>query len=86
VTDSLYSTRLRFNGRSGIAKLHGVAVALDTSPDLGTGPVWMVDYRPEVGLALVQPRSIDPVRDMSPHERRAADELLRHLTASPGAE
>ncbi|MEY2656087.1 MAG: hypothetical protein RLZZ524_3115 [Pseudomonadota bacterium] len=82
MTDDLYSTRLRFNGRSGIAKLHGLCIALDAGPDLGSGPVWFVDYRPEVGLALVQPRAIEPVRDMTLHERRAADELLRAVVGA----
>ncbi len=79
MTDSLYSTRLRYDGRGGIAKMHGICVALDTGPNLGDGPVWSCDYRPEVGLALVRPRSIDPVRDMTLEERQAADRLLRAI-------
>lgn len=80
MTDELYYTRLRFSGRHGIAKMHGTTISLNTGPDLGDGPVWFVDYRPEVGFGRVQPRSIDTPRDMRPEERRAADDLLRKLT------
>lgn len=83
MTDELYYTRLRFNGHSGIAKMHGMTVSLNTGPDLGDGPVWMCDYRPECGFALVQPRSIDPVREMFGSEKRAADALLRSVTTMP---
>lgn len=83
MTDELYYTRLRFNGRSGIAKMHGMTVTLSAGPDLGDGPVWFVDYRPECGFALVQPRSIDTVREMFAREKRAADALLRAVTTMP---
>lgn len=79
MTDDLYSTRLRYNGKNGVAKLHGKAVPFYGGPDLGDGRVWMCDYRPEVGMALVQPRSIDKPRDMTLEERQAADALLRAL-------
>ncbi len=80
MTDELYYTRLRFSGRHGIAKMHGMSVSLDAGPDLGSGPVWFVDYRPEIGFAQVQPRSIDRLRDMTDDEKHAADALLRKLT------
>ncbi|MCU0920756.1 MAG: hypothetical protein MUF16_10525 [Burkholderiaceae bacterium] len=86
MTDELYYTRLRFSGRHGIAKMHGTVLALDVGPDLGSGPVWFVDYRPECGFALVQPRSIEPVREMFDSERRAADALLRSVTTMPEVE
>lgn len=80
MTDELYYTRLRFSGRHGIAKMHGTVLALDVGPDLGSGPVWFVDYRPEVGCYRIQPRSVDPQRDMEHSEIVAADALLRRLT------
>ena len=80
MTDDLYYTRLRFNGRSGIAKMHGMTVTLSTGPDLGDGPVWMIDYRPECGFGLVQPRAIDPPRDMTRFEIAVADSILRRTT------
>ena len=71
---------LRWTGYSGIAKLHGIAVALTKAPNLGSGPVWTMDYRPDFGVRDVRPRSIDPPRDMEPQEIAAADNLLRELT------
>ena len=55
----------------------------DAKAILGEGPVWFVDYRPEIGFGRIQPRSIDPQRDMTPEERHAADVLLRRLTTLP---
>lgn len=83
MTDELYYTRLRFHAKHGIAKMHGMTVSLVAGPDLGDGPVWFVDYRPECGFALVQTRSIDPVRDMTREEKREADLLLRAITTLP---
>lgn len=82
MTDDLYTTRLRFSGRHGIAKMHNVTISLATGPNLGDGPVWFVDYRPECGFALVQPRPIDTVRDMTKFEIAAADAFLRRLITS----
>lgn len=86
MTDSLYYTRLRFCAKHGIAKMHGVTISLETGPDLGDGPVWACDYRPEVGVAQVQPRSIDSMRDMTRFEIAAADTLLRRITTLPEIE
>ena len=86
MTDELYYTRLRFSGRHGIAKMHGTTISLDTGPDLGDGPVWMCDYRPEIGFGQVRPRSIDPQRDMNQAEVHAADALLRSITTLPEIE
>lgn len=73
-------TMLRWSGYTGQAKLYGVSVALDKAPNLGSGPVWTMDYRPADGVRVVQPRSIEPPRDMEPHEIAAADNLLKKLT------
>lgn len=80
MTDGYYFTRLRFSGKQGIAKMHGHVIPLTVGPDLGAGPVWAIDYRPEIAFARVQPRSIDPMRDMTGDEKHAADALLRKLT------
>lgn len=83
--DQVY-TRLRFAGRRGVAKMHGMTVSLDAGPDLGDGPVWAIDYVPETGIRRIQLRSIDPPRDMEPAEIVAADALLRRLTTLPEIE
>ena len=80
MSDLLYSTRLRWDGRRGVAKLRGCAVALPAPPDLGGGPVHAVDYVPEVRLAEIAPRACDGRRDMTPDEIAAADRLLARLT------
>lgn len=86
MTDDLYTTRLRFSGKHGIAKMHGVTISLSIGPDLGDGPVWMLEYRPEIGVAQVQPRAIDPPRDMTRFEIAIADSMLRRLTTLPEIE
>ena len=80
MSDDLYYTRLRWSGASGIAKMHGMTVSLRAGPDLGSGPVWMIDYRPEVGFAQVQPRANDQPRSMTREEKHVADTMLRQLT------
>ena len=80
MNDSYYRTRLRFHGSAGIAKMHGMTVTLTAAPDLGDGPVHAIEYTPEIGLAQVQPRAIDPVRDMTRFEIAIADSILRQLT------
>lgn len=80
MNDSYYRTRLRFHGSAGIAKMRGMTVSLTTAPDLGDGPVHAIEYTPEIGIAQVQPRAIDPVRDMTRFEIAIADSILRQLT------
>lgn len=86
MNDSYYYTRMRFHGHHGIAKMHGMTVSLDAAPDLGDGPVHALEYTPEIGIAQVQPRVIDPVRDMTSAEIAAADALLRQITTLPEIE
>ncbi|MBK6790811.1 MAG: hypothetical protein IPG77_25155 [Betaproteobacteria bacterium] len=86
MNDSYYSTVLRWHGKSGVAKHHGMTITLPAAPDLGDGPVWMLEYRPEIGVAQVQPRAIDPPRDMTRFEIAIADSMLRRLTTLPEIE
>lgn len=79
MSDEEYPTRLRWDGRRGLAKLHGRSVVLYVAPDLGAGPVWAMDYVPSDGIAEVAPRSIDARRAMLPLEIAAADSMLRAL-------
>lgn len=81
MSDALYFTRLRWDSRAGIAKMHGHLVLLSAGPDLGAGPVHAIDYTPEVGVAEIQPRACDPRRDMLAAEIAAADRLLAELLA-----
>ena len=84
MSDVYYSTRLRWDSRHGVAKLHGRVVALYQAPDLGGGPVHAVDYVPEVHLAEIQPRACDCRRDMLPQEIEAADRVLGELVGGGG--
>jgi hypothetical protein len=71
---------MRWHGATGIAKRHGMTVTLTAAPDLGNGPVHAIEYTPEIGVAQVQPRAVDPVRDMTRFEIAVADSMLRQLT------
>ena len=83
MSDFMYWTRLRWEaGHGGVAKLNGKAVPLSSPPDLGHGGVWEVDYCPDEHILRIQPRSIDPPRDMNDEEKRAADALLVKLTTT----
>lgn len=75
MTDARYTTRLRWDAVKGVAKLHGVSVALTEPPNLGRGPVFRVDYRPEEAYAVVQYPG-QPPRNMDADEARSADNLL----------
>lgn len=79
MSDSLYTTRLRWSRGRGIAKLWGRSVALDRAPDVGDGPVESMDYTPEVGVCEIRPRACDAIRNMTRDEIHAADRLLRSL-------
>ena len=79
MSDALYSTRLRWDGRHGVAKLHGAMVLLAVPPDLGAGKVYACDYVPEVHIAEIVPRVCDARRDMTAVEITAADALLLRL-------
>jgi len=76
VGDDLWTTRLRFYGYSGCAKLHGRHVALTAPPIICGEPVTSIDYIPEVNLKQIQHRGEGP-RDMRADEVAAADEMLR---------
>jgi hypothetical protein len=81
MSDALYLTRLRWDGRSGVSKINGLVVALTSPPDLGAGPVHAVDYIPCIHLQLIQPRACDPVRDwMSAEEIAGAERVLAGVT------
>lgn len=80
MSDALYLTRLRWSGRAGVAKLNGHVVVLTTAPDLGAGPVHMIDYIPCIGLQLIQPQACDAPRDwMEPAELASANGLLASI-------
>lgn len=79
MTDALYATRLRWSNGSGIAKLHGRAVALTAAPVLGGVAVHFVDYTPLIRCREVRRRPCDPVDDMTDDEVAAADALLRRV-------
>lgn len=55
---------------------------IEQAPDLGSGPVWAMDYVADRGinLRMVQDSSIDPPREMTDAEVEVARELLEDLT------
>ena len=81
MSDDLYYTVLRWTNGRGIAKGQGMTSTLTEPPDLGGGPVQFLAYRPEIGEADVQMDG--ERRALTRDEERAADALLRRLTAMP---
>ena len=82
MSHALYFTRLFWDGRRGVAKLHGRTVELSSAPELPGAPVDLLDYAPEVGCAEILRRG-DRRRSMEPDEIAAADSLLRNITEAP---
>ena len=80
MSDSLYYTVLRFHHGIGVAKMRGTTVSIATPPDLGSGPVHMLRYVPEIDAAEVTMQNGDPPRRMTRAEIKVADELLDVLT------
>lgn len=78
MSDDLYFTRLRFTGRSGLAKLHGRAVVLTECPQFLPQRIAEVDYMPEVHACLIRDECAG-WREMDAPEIAAADALLREL-------
>lgn len=76
----LYATGLWWGRGTGVAKLHGKAVALTMAPALGGIRVRHIVYAPEVGVARVCLLGAHE-RDMSQAEIEAADALLLALCA-----
>ena len=77
MSDAWHATRLRWEGHSGVAKLHGHVVKLAAMPTLpGIGEKFVaIDYVPEIHLCRIMPLG-EPWRDMNDAEIRAADQFL----------
>lgn len=84
MSHALYFTRLFWDGRRGIAKLHGRCIVLDAAPALPGAPIDLIDYTPEVACAEILRRG-ECRRSMTVDEVLAADELLRQLTGDAHA-
>ena len=80
MSDALYWTRLRWHGTTGIAKMHGTTVTIETQPDLGSGALHALLYTPEIGERQVQRSNRLDWEPMTDDEVAAADRLLRKLT------
>lgn len=75
MSDALYPTRLRWDGRKGVAKRDGVVLALTSPPDIGLIIRWdEIDYAPGV-VAQIRPRH-GAMRDMRPEEVQMCREYL----------
>ena len=81
MSNALYWTVLEYHGTRGIAKMHGMTVALKTPPVLDGYDVTAMRYIPEIGEAQLQAEPGQPWRRMTPEEIHDADALLRELTA-----
>jgi hypothetical protein len=78
MSDNFYRRRLRYQvGKGGIAKSESVIMSLTQPPQLGFNYVEL-DYAPKV-CALLRPRHVDPVRDMTAEEQRVCEVFLRRV-------
>jgi len=82
VSHQLYFTRLFWDGRRGVAKLHGRTVELTAAPALPGPPLELIDYAPEVRCCEIL-RHGERRREMTTDEIRGADALLRNITEAP---
>lgn len=76
MSHALYTTRLFWDGRRGIAKLHGRAVVLTESPVIGGVRCAYVDYAPESGTWEVLPERGERAQ-MTAEQIKQCDEYLR---------
>lgn len=79
---ALFTTRLYWDGRQGIAKLHGQQVVLHQAPAVpGLPDRAQLDYAPETATRMVRGPH-DHWRDMTPEEVRCCDAYL-YSTCGP---
>jgi hypothetical protein len=80
---ALYSRRLYWDDRQGIARANGVTVELHAKPPIEPILRHMseIDYTPEVRVARVRERS-DAWRDLAGDEVRAVEQWLELVTRS----
>lgn len=78
-----YATRLRWANGSGVAKLHGKAVALAEPPILLGAPVHGIDYTPEVACFEVWRTPWSGASELTAEEIKEADKLLVRLVNGP---
>ncbi len=75
MSSALYATRLIWDGRQGIAKLHGNVIRLQQRPVISDLEFEAIDCIPEIALYLIRPPH-GRERDMTPAEIRTADAFL----------
>lgn len=85
MSDDLYTTRLRWTGGRGIAKLRGEQVRLLECPQLFDGVVIdAIDYAPEVNVRMYMPR-FGGWRDFDNYAQvQACDDYLERLLGRRG--
>lgn len=79
MSHALYFTRLFWDGRRGVAKLHGRMVQLGAAPVLPGSAIELIDYAPEVRCCEIL-RHGERRREMTTDEIHGADALLVELT------
>ena len=79
----LYTTRLWWDGRHGLAMLHGRQVPLTGAP-AAFAQAEYIDYAPEVRCAQWRPGR-GRMREMEAGEIQAANAFLRECCAAPAA-
>jgi hypothetical protein len=85
MSDALFTARLYWDGKRGVAKLHGVSVDLTGPPRLPRLPHLVeIDYAPTVRVAQWRP-SAGAWADMEPADIAAAAQLLERMASGARA-
>lgn len=75
MSSALYATRLVWDGRQGLAKLHGFGVPLKAPPLIDGLEFESIDYIPEIRCWLIRQRA-ERERDMTLAETKLVDHYL----------
>jgi hypothetical protein len=78
----MHSTRIQWDGGTGVAALHGCYRRLSAPPMAFRDAYW-IDYAPAAGVAQIWRRG-EVVRDMNEAEKHIAKAYLRDLFPSAG--
>lgn len=85
MSSSLYNVRLFWDGKTGLAKIDGVALQLLAAPGLpGLARAAEIDYAPEARVEQVREHAAG-WRDMSRDEAAACHALLTRMAAAARA-
>lgn len=80
MSDDLYRTRLRWDGRRGTAKHCGVVVELQESPAIGVADLTEIEYAPEVRVHTLR-IGCGPMQEMNAEQIAAVEKFLVRMAS-----